>query len=93
MTIQLAQNFSALMLRFQKQSQEEKLVAEKLEALKININDSREKILSAHENFNNVIDEKMIDFYIYKIQAEQSRYAQLLKEYKELSATYISSVL
>ena len=93
MTIQLAQNFSALILRFQKQSQEEKLVAEKLEALKININDSREKILSAHENFNNVIDEKMIDFYIYKIQAEQSRYAQLLKEYKELSATYISSVL
>lgn len=89
MTIQLAQNFSALMLRFQKQSQEEKLVAEKLEALKININDSREKILSAHENFNNVIDEKMIDFYIYKIQAEQSRYAQLLKEYKELSAIYI----
>ena len=33
MTIQLAQNFSALMLRFQKQSQEEKLVAEKLEAV------------------------------------------------------------
>ena len=89
MTIQLAQNFSALMPRFQKQSQEEKLVVEKLEALKININDSREKILSAHENFNNVIDEKMIDFYIYKIQAEQSRYAQLLKEYKELSAIYI----
>jgi len=89
MTIQLAQNFSALMLRFQKQSQEEKLVAEKLEALKININDSREKILSAHENFNNVIDEKMIDFYIYKIQAEQCRYAQLLKEYKELSAIYM----
>ncbi len=91
MTLQLSQNLSAFMLRFQKQSQEEKLVAEKLETLKININDSRDKIRSAHENFNNVIDEKMIDFYIYKIQAEQSRYAQLLKEYKEISATYIPS--
>lgn len=86
MTLQLSRNFSALMLKIQGQDTEEKLFRQRLEKLKENINDSREKIRSAHENFENVTDEKLIDFYIYKIQAEQSRHAQLIKEYKELSA-------
>lgn len=91
MTLELTQNISALMFKLKGQTKEEKLHAEKLDSLRKNIDDSREKLYSAQQNFNNVTDIKLIDFYIYKIQAEQSRFEQLLKEYKAEELSFIPS--
>lgn len=58
----------------------------RLEELKASIDRTCSEINCALENFNNVTEPKLIDFYIYKIQSEQTRYDQLLCEYKQLSA-------
>lgn len=50
--------------------------------LKSNIDNAKHELHLAMENFNNVTEPKLIDFYIYKIQSEQTRYEQLLNEYK-----------
>ena len=51
--------------------------------LKESIDYTKAEIDSAMQNFNNVKEERLVDFYIYKIQAEQSRYDQLILEYRE----------
>ncbi len=83
MTLDVAQNSIFSRFQIQKPTAEDKLHAEKLRLLKADIEDSKIKIQTAQENFNNVTEPKLIDFYIYKIQAEQSRFSQLLCEYRK----------
>ena len=52
--------------------------------LKSNIEQARTEMNQAMENFNNVTEPKLIDFYIYRIQSEQTRYEQLILEYKTM---------
>ena len=47
-----------------------------LEATKITLE-------TAHSNFENVVDEELIDCYIYEVNAAQLRYTFLLKKLKE----------
>ncbi len=54
----------------------------RINELKSNIEHTRAEMRLAMENFNNVTEPKLIDFYIYKIQSEQTRYEQLISEYK-----------
>ncbi len=57
-----------------------------LNELKLCIEQTRAELHCAMENFDNVIEPKLIDFYIYKIQSEQTRYDQLICEYKLLKS-------
>ncbi len=57
---------------------------QKLCELKESIEYTKCEMNSAISNFNNVVEPKLIDYYIYKIQSEQNRYEQLLIEYKQL---------
>lgn len=88
MTVSYAANLAAI---FNKAKAAEKRAEEqhfaKLQALKDNINSAKDEIRLAIESFNNVTEPKLIDLYIYKIQSEQSRYEQLLSEYKILART------
>jgi len=52
--------------------------------LKSHIEEAKLEINLAIDNFNNVTEPKLIDFYIYKISSEQTRFEQLLSEYKNL---------
>ena len=52
--------------------------------LKSNIEHTKTNLAYAIENFNNVTEPKLVDFYIYRIQSEQTRFEQLLAEYKAL---------
>ena len=91
MNFDAALNMQFFRLFTKRVSLEAKLHQEKLESLRLSIEDSKSKLRLAHENFNNVTEPKLIDFYIYKIQAEQSRYEQLLKEYRLEEQQYIPS--
>ncbi len=90
MTISYAANLADI---FNKAKAAEKRAKEqhraRLQTLKENIDSARDEIRQATENFNNVTEPKLIDLYIYKIQSEQSRYEQLLSEYKILARTPI----
>lgn len=52
-----------------------------------NIEETKYELKLAMDNFNNVTEPKLIDFYIYKIQSEQTRFEHLLSEYKTLCKT------
>jgi len=65
----------ALMQRLRKNKIEERLKAD-LEATKRSLE-------AAQSNFQNVVDEELIDCCIYEVNAAQSRYAFLLKKLKE----------
>jgi len=56
--------------------------------LKGSIEYTKSEIESAMRNFNNVTEPRLVDFYIYKIQSEQSRYDQLMVEYKAASSAF-----
>ena len=56
----------------------------RINELKSNIEHTKTEMQLAMENFNNVTEPKLIDFYIYKIQSEQTRYEQLISEYKAI---------
>lgn len=56
----------------------------RINELKSNIEQARTEMNQAMENFNNVTEPKLIDFYIYRIQSEQTRYEQLILEYKTM---------
>ena len=86
MTLELASGFTALMMN---KPQKSRIRAEKernlkLQTMKEYIEFTKSEIKLAAENFNNVTEPHLIDFYIYKIQSEQNRYQQLLAEYKAL---------
>lgn len=59
---------------------------ESLSSLRENIEQTKAEMNGAIDNFNNVTEPKLIDFYIYKIQAEQNKYDQLLCEYKTIES-------
>lgn len=63
----------------------EKARLQKISELKSNIEQTKTEMNRAIENFNNVVEPKLIDFYIYKLRSEQTRFEQLLSEYKTLS--------
>ncbi len=69
-------------------TEEELLHKKRLEGLKESIEICKDDLAMAQQNFDNVTEPKLIDFYIYRIQSEQSRYAQLLAEYKEEERTF-----
>ena len=89
MVLQFVENLPFLRLFTQKISDEERMHEERLSALKESIENSKKKLRLAHDNFNNVLEPKLIDFYIYEIQAEQNRYEQLLFEYRTEEQRYI----
>ncbi len=60
----------------------EKIRQQKINELKDNIEYTKTQMKLAIDNFNNVVEPKLIDFYIYKIQSEQTRFEQLVAEYK-----------
>ena len=62
---------------------------QRLKTLKETIEICKESLAIAQHNFDNVTEPNLIDFYIYKIQSEQSRYAQLLAEYKEEELAFL----
>ena len=64
-----------------RREEEEKM--KQLLKLKESIDYTKAEIDNAMQNFNNVKEERLVDFYIYKIQAEQSRYGQLVMEYRQ----------
>ncbi len=66
--------------RKQKDKTKEKHISE----IKAHIEETKTEMNIAMENFNNATEPKLIDFYIYKISSEQSRFEQLLSEYKRL---------
>lgn len=65
----------ALMQRLRRNRMEERLRAD-LEATKRSLE-------AAQSNFQNVVDEELIDCCIYEVNAAQSRYAFLLRKLKE----------
>lgn len=91
MVMQLAERLPIFRSFLQKASLEDKLHEERLSALRESIENSKQKLNFAYDNFNNVIEPKLIDFYVYKIQSEQSRYEQLLSEYRTEELRYIHS--
>ncbi len=62
----------------------DKTYEKRINELKSNIEQTRTEMNRAMENFNNVTEPKLIDFYIYRIQSEQTRYEQLISEYKTI---------
>ena len=89
MVMEMVQSLPFFRVFAQKISEDEKKHEEKLRLLKEGIDESKNRLRAAHENFNNVTEPKLIDFYIYKIQAEQSRYEQLLLEYRNEEREFI----
>ena len=77
----------ALSLSRKKERQGEARLAE----LKLSINQTMSELQSAMENFNKVLEPKLIDFYIYKIQSEQNKYEQLLGEYKAMERALLNN--
>ena len=55
-----------------------------LNQLKKQLKDSKESFECAIDNFNNVTDPRLVDIYIYKIRAEETRFEHILSEIKEL---------
>lgn len=83
MSAEFVQALPILNFKNRRVSEGELLHRKRLEGLKESIEICKEDLAMAQQNFDNVTEPKLIDFYIYRIQSEQSRYAQLLAEYKE----------
>lgn len=83
MITNLSANINVAFTRIINMKKKQDQIYEKhLSELKSNIEHTKTELNCAMDNFNNVIEPKLIDFYIYKIQSEQNRYEQLLSEYK-----------
>lgn len=73
----------ALLLRRKRNRMEERL--------RLDLEATKKSLEAAQSNFQNVLDEELIDCSIYEVNAAQSRYAFLLKKLKEIqSLTYES---
>jgi len=53
------------------------------ERLRADIEATKRSLEAAQSNFQNVVDEELIDCCIYEVNAAQSRYAFLLRKLKE----------
>lgn len=81
----LSANISSVFDRIVKSEKKvNKMREAQIRELLFNIEDSKSEIKLAMDNFNNVTEPKLIDYYIYKIQSEQTRFEQLVAEYKTL---------
>lgn len=69
---------------FSRQSEALDEKTEKIEELKMNIQDAYREWQSALENFENAECKDMIDYYSYRIKASQIRYEYLLRKAKEV---------
>lgn len=54
------------------------------ERLRLDLEATKRSLEAAQSNFQNVVDEELIDCCIYEVNAAQSRYAFLLRKLKEL---------
>ncbi len=93
MTLQFIETIPFFNIRFKKNTIEEKEHQKRLLFLHESLEDSKKKMNLAQENFGKVTEPKLIDFYIYKFKAEQSRYEQLLLEYRKEESSFIHSSL
>ncbi|MBR5518627.1 MAG: DUF2508 family protein [Clostridia bacterium] len=84
----LTATFTRIISPKKKQEQEHEI---RIRELIANIEDTKSEIQRAMDNFNNVTEPKLIDFYIYKIQSEQTRFEHLISEYKTLYNSISSS--
>ncbi len=82
MITNLPMNLTSTITRIISNKKADKAYEMHINQLKSNIDNAKNELHLAMENFNNVTEPKLIDFYIYKIQSEQTRYEQLLNEYK-----------
>ena len=82
MITNLPMNLTSTITRIISNKKADKEYEMHINQLKSNIDNAKNELHLAMENFNNVTEPKLIDFYIYKIQSEQTRYEQLLNEYK-----------
>ena len=53
------------------------------ERLRADLEATKRSLEAAQSNFQNVVDEELIDCCIYEVNAAQSRYAFLLRKLKE----------
>lgn len=53
------------------------------ERLRADLEATKRSLESAESNFQNVVDEELIDCCIYEVNAAQSRYAFLMRKLKE----------
>ncbi len=53
------------------------------DALRAELETTKKSLDTAHSNFENVVDQDLIDCYIYEVNAAQLRYTFLLKKLKE----------
>lgn len=72
---------------FFKRERERKPSLENLE-LKAEIEQTRHKMESARNQFEQVVDPTLIDCYIYELNAAQLRYQFLLRRFKILEGLY-----
>lgn len=85
MTVNLSESINAAVTKvISLKNAPERIHEKRLNDLKSSIEQAKTELNCAMENFNNVTEPKLIDFYIYKIQSEQNRYEQLLSEYKDM---------
>jgi hypothetical protein len=89
MALQFAEKLPIIRITSHKTTESDRLHEQKLSILREGIEEAKQKLRSAQRNFDFVTEPKLIDFYIYKIQAEQSRYEQLLLEYRTEEQNYI----
>lgn len=84
----LSANLSATFNRIiTPKNKQEKIRENKIKDLISDIEHSKTEMKLAMDNFNNVTEPKLIDYYIYKLQSEQTRFEHLISEYKELYPT------
>ena len=81
----LSENLTATITRIiNPKKRQDKMYETQVRELMANIEQTKTEIRLAMDNFNNVTEPKLIDFYIYKIQSEQTRFEHLLSEYRSL---------
>lgn len=63
------------------------------EELKQNIQETSEELNILYNNMSNVLDEDLIDYYIYQTKATQMRYKYLLESVKKIEDSYTKNPL
>ena len=63
------------------------------EELKQNIQETSEELNILYNNMSNVLDEDLVDYYIYQTKATQMRYKYLLESVKKIEDSYTKNPL
>ncbi len=75
---------AALARLFHLHRQAEMEQTKKYNDLKHDLETAKSNLHTAMTNFDNVADPKLVDLYIYRIQAAQTQYEHILHEIKKL---------